>query len=69
MSNRSIKTQKQADNVKLGLVKMTVEHIGCTKEQAEKRIDRLIKSGEIDGLAPEHPLFAIIVDSYITTPA
>jgi len=64
-----LKLQKEADEVFDFLVQQTIQHIGVEKKQAEKRIRRLLDSGELDGLTPDQSEFAMIVDSHMTRKA
>ena len=65
---KPIKSQKEANDVKEFLINETLKVQKISREQAAKRIDALLDSGELDGLDPSGVLFAMIVDKYMETP-
>lgn len=65
---KPIKSQEEANGVRQWLVNTAVTHLDITPEQAEKRIDRLLNSGDLKGLTPGSKLFQFICDKYMQTP-
>lgn len=69
-----IRSQKEADEVKAWLVKTTIETFNIDKGEAEKRVDRLLKSDALNrmknsGVDDSDPRFQMVVDIYIKTPS
>ncbi len=64
-----IKSQKEANEVFKSLVEMTLARMDISRKQAEKRITRLIKSNDLNGLLPDSPSFQLICDYHMATPA
>ena len=63
-----IKSQKEADKVFANLTQMAIDVMKISREQAEKRINRLVKSNDLNGLFPDSPSFQMICDYYMRTP-
>ncbi len=60
---------KVPEKIKQSIVKMTVENLKVTEEQAEKRVDALIKSGVLDKFdSPMDKLFQYTVDVAMQIP-
>lgn len=63
-----IKSQKEADEVFANLTQMAINTMKISREQAEKRINRLVKSNDLNGLFPDNPSFQMICDYHMRTP-
>ncbi len=68
MKTEPIKSQEAADRVFEFLVKVTIKIMKVDRPQAEKRIVRLLESGDLKGLHFEDTKFQMIVDSYMRKP-
>ena len=62
-----IKTQNEANEVFNNLVNTTIIVTKCSKEQAEKRINALLKSGILDSGSPNNPATQIKIDDFMFT--
>lgn len=67
-TKKPIQSQKEANHVREYLINTAIDTLGISRDQAEKRINALLSSGEIEGLSPDSLMFQMICDKYMTTP-
>jgi len=66
-SNEPIKSKEEAEQIFNNLVKIAMDTEGISRDQAEKRITALLKSGILEGGNPDDPKTIIMIDVFMGT--